>query len=157
VYEPQVNSPFTSLADVFYNPTNTSSAGSQGAASVIANSNPYLINKQHGLNRGTSRGMWPSFQQQGTAMAARSAAPVRAAMSDDLNNAQYALQKQQANEGFGQQMLSNIFRGTNLNNDPQPGQLAAQYGMRMAPVAGGLFQQLGGTNPLSQLFSMFGG
>jgi len=110
-----------------------------------------------GLNRGVSRGMWPSFQQQGTAMAARSAAPVRAAMSDDLNNAQYALQKQQANEGFGQQMLSNIFRGTNLNNDPQPGQLAAQYGMRMAPVAGGLFQQLGGTNPLSQLFSMFGG
>lgn len=154
---PQVNSPFTSLSDVFYTPTNTASAGNQAANDIVARSNPYLINKAMGLNRGVSRGMWPSFQQQGTAMAARAAAPVRASMSDELNNAQYALQRQQANEGFGTQMLSNIFRNTNLNNDPTPGLLQQQYGMNMAPVAGQLFGQLGGGNPLQQLFSMFGG
>ena len=154
---PQVNSPFTPLSDVFYTPTNTASAGNQAANDIVARSNPYLINKAMGLNRGVSRGMWPSFQQQGTAMAARAAAPVRASMSDELNNAQYALQRQQANEGFGTQMLSNIFRNTNLNNDPTPGLLQQQYGMSMAPVAGQLFGQLGGGNPLQQLFSMFGG
>jgi len=153
----ETNSPFTSLASHLYSPTLTQSAGNQQVSDLVARTNPYLVNKAQPLNRGRSRGMWPSFQQQGTAQAAMRAAPLQQQMGDQLANAQFDLQKSQANEGFNQQMLSNTLRNINMNNDPSLQLAQYQYGKAMTPMAGQFMQQMTGTNPLANLFSMFGG
>lgn len=153
----ETNSPFNMLAGHFFSPTLTQGAGNQQVSDLVQKTNPYLINKSQPLNRGRSRGLWPSFQQQGTAQAAMRAAPLQQQMGDQLANAQFDLQRAQANEGFQQQNLSNSLRAMNLNNDPGPQLAQFQYNQAMMPMAGQFMQQMGGVNPLANLFSMFGG
>ncbi len=155
--QPMINSPFTSLADVFYDPTAMGTSANQAASDISARTNPYMLNKNQPLNRGMARGLGPSMQQQGTAYAMRQAAPVQSRLQDQIGNSQWQLQKANANEGFGAQSLSNLFRAQNLNNDPTPGFVQQQYARQMMPFVGGMMSQVGGVNPLSQLFSMFGG
>lgn len=155
--QPMINSPFTSLSDVFYDPTAMGTSANQAASDISARTNPYMLNKHQGLNRGLARGLGPSMQQQGTAYAMRQAAPIQSQLQDQIGNSQWQLQKANANEGFGAQSLSNLFRAQNLNNDPTPGFVQQQYARQMMPFAGSMIGQIGGVNPLSQLFSMFGG
>lgn len=155
--QPMIQSPFTSLSDVFYNQTDTANSSNQAVSDLIARTNPYAINKSMPLNRGMSRTLGPSMQQQGTAMATRAAAPIRQGIGDQLANAQWGLQKANANEAFGAQQLSNLYRAHNLNNDPTPGFVQQRYAQQMMPIAGNAMQQFGGINPLASLFSMFGG
>lgn len=126
-----INSPYAGLARHLYGDDQTGAASSASLADISAQSNPLMIQKQQALNRGASRNLFATVAGQGSSAAARAVAPVAQSISDRLDNAQYGLQQQQANEGFANNLMSRLFMNQAQNDNPAYQQRRASAGLNM--------------------------
>jgi hypothetical protein len=126
-----INSPFAGLARQLYTDGQTGAASSATLSDIAAQSNPLMIQKQQALNRGVGRNLFATVAGQGSAAAARAVAPIAQSLSDRLDNVQYGMQQQQANEGFANNLMSRLFMNQAQNDNPAYQQRRASTGINL--------------------------
>jgi hypothetical protein len=115
----QYNSPYVSLAQTLYSPSQTAASSSQMIGGL---SSQYGLNaalKSQPLNTGLHRSLSAGMKGQSNYDVARKTGPLGQAFGDAAANAQYGLGVQQANEGFGLDMLNRYGRlGPHFQQSP---------------------------------------
>lgn len=106
----QFNSPYVSLAQTMYSQPQTAAASSNLLGDLSQKYNVNMTLKNQPLNSGLHRSLSAGLKGQGQYDVARATGPLGQAFSDAAQNAQYRLGVQQANEGFGLDMLNRYGR-----------------------------------------------
>lgn len=106
----QYNSPYVSLSQTLFSPNQTAAASSGLIGDMSKNYNVNMTLKNQPLNSGLHRNLAAGLKGQGQYDTARAVGPLGQAFSDASSNAQYRLGLQQANEGYGIDMLNRYAR-----------------------------------------------
>ena len=135
-----IQSPFAQLGMNMFSPSMTAQASAGQLSDIAGKFNPYMIGKAQLGNSGTTRNVFGVASNQGMGDALRHAAPVQQQMGDEQANAQWQLQRANANEGFTNNMLSRLYRNYLAQNDPNIAisqqATALQYGPQMLSMLG---------------------
>lgn len=104
-----VNSPFAPLPTSILSPSQTGGASANAVSQITAATNPFGQMRRQQPGQGTGRNVFDLMAQSGASRAAKQAAPIRQEMSDSQANAEWALQRSNANESFANGLLSRLF------------------------------------------------
>jgi len=148
----QANSPFEQLKKALFSGESTGRATSKSLSDIQAASDAYGIGSHMPTNRGVSRNIFEMTSGAGVADAARRAAPISQGMQDSQANAEWGLQRSNANEGFANNMLGNLVQNYQTNTDPRPqADIRGAFFKNIFPQMTGLLGNPAGSGMLSSL------
>lgn len=107
-----LQSPFTSLSDSLFAPSTTARNSGAAVNQFAAASDPYA-SLRSGSQTGLARNLFDALSGGGAMAGAQAAAPIRQRLNDQQANADWNLQKQQANGAFANQAF-NLLGGQQL-------------------------------------------
>lgn len=111
-------SPYASLGQMMFTPGMTGSAIGQQQNQLGRQYNTMSSLKAQSPVNGIGRSLKAGLAGQGSYDAAKKLAPIGQRFEDEQANARYGLQLQNANEGFGLNMLNRTLQNQNANNSP---------------------------------------